>query len=335
VVKFFKNKILDNCLLMNKEEILANIYCDTCKKKYCQNCNKLLHYSTKILHTTLNIEEDISINNYICFEHNKIFKLLCLGCEDLLCSECFFSNNIHDNHEIIKLYNFNNNKTENNKEEKESDKIITKINNNNMKIIDKKLFIHQNKINNIIEKELNYKTKLFNLNNEKQNLLLEFQKLLNFKYISEEKPKQFLLNYKKLIKNINSNNEIDKIYGFGLNHEGQLGKINYLFLGLKDNNNRNIPKDINFFEGLEIKKIYCGNDHSIALSSNKLIKITLESGKLYGFGSNKYGQLGLKKDNNNEYYFPHEIIFFQKIKIINIACGSDHTIVLTGNKFIL
>ena len=70
-----------------------------------------------------------------------------------------------------------------------------------------------------------------------------------------------------------------EIYAWGKNMGGQLGLGNY--------NNRNIPTLVPTLPN-NIIQIEAGNNHSLVLSS---------SGKIYAFGYNISGQLGLGKEN--------------------------------------
>jgi alpha-tubulin suppressor-like RCC1 family protein len=108
------------------------------------------------------------------------------------------------------------------------------------------------------------------------------------------------------------------LFSFGSNEMG--------CLGLGDTKQRNTPTQINFFENLEIKNIFGGLQFTLVLLSNKLI--ILENGKLFGFGSNVDGQLGL---GDIQYYEnPTELIFFQNMNIKEIYCGAKHTFVVLG-----
>jgi hypothetical protein len=49
---------------------------------------------------------------------------------------------------------------------------------------------------------------------------------------------------------------------------------------------------------------------------------------LYSFGRNNYGQLGI--GNQIDQSTPQIITTLQSIQIVQIACGSEHTLALTG-----
>jgi alpha-tubulin suppressor-like RCC1 family protein len=61
------------------------------------------------------------------------------------------------------------------------------------------------------------------------------------------------------------------------------------------------------------------------------ISLNLDT-KLFAFGDNQFGQLGL--GNNTSQNSPKEVKFFNKLKINNISCGMDHTLVWAGILFI-
>ena len=62
----------------------------------------------------------------------------------------------------------------------------------------------------------------------------------------------------------------------------------------------------------------------------KLIFFLFEDFGIWAFGSNGLGQLGFGRYSNKIQTRPKRVEFFDKMKIKQISCGSDHTIVLTG-----
>jgi len=66
----------------------------------------------------------------------------------------------------------------------------------------------------------------------------------------------------------------------------------------------------------DIKKICGGQDHSVLLTKD---------GKVYTWGRNQYGQLGLETDQEvvNE---PQRVNIE---KVVDVSCGANHTIFLT------
>ena len=56
--------------------------------------------------------------------------------------------------------------------------------------------------------------------------------------------------------------ETNKIYSWGLNDEGQLG--------FNDNENRNIPTNIEILNNKNIISIFSGNNHNFCISGNFL-----------------------------------------------------------------
>ncbi len=103
--------------------------------------------------------------------------------------------------------------------------------------------------------------------------------------------------------------EDGSLYGFGYNHQGQLG------LGHVDD--QHTPQFISFFQDKKPILIAASGRHNLVLC---------EDGSLYAFGDNSYGQLGL-----GHFYFqntPQFISFFQDKKPILIAAGYWHSLVL-------
>ena len=98
-----------------------------------------------------------------------------------------------------------------------------------------------------------------------------------------------------------------EIYSWGENEYGQLG--------LGDKYDRDTPQKIMFDFKSRIIFISCGVDYTMAVT---------ESGEIYGWGDNRWGQLGLgdKKKRN----LPHKLSISD---VILVSCGNSHTVVLT------
>ncbi|SBT71449.1 regulator of chromosome condensation, putative [Plasmodium malariae] len=137
-------------------------------------------------------------------------------------------------------------------------------------------------------------------------------------YLIDSKKEFCLLNIRNSvrIKNIYSGpNNIIIIYEnddfeiVGLNNCGQLG------LGDKVNRNKLTINPI--MSKQKIRKISCGHEHVIALLYNH---------NIFVWGNNQYGQLGI--GNNTEEISTPLLIFFNE-KVIDIACGKNHSIFLT------
>jgi len=85
-------------------------------------------------------------------------------------------------------------------------------------------------------------------------------------------------------------------------------------LGLGDTTNRISPTEISFLNGKNITQLVTGYDHIFAIS---------KEGKIYGFGYNGMGQLGLGDTSNR--LTPNEVAFFNDKKIFQVAAGDDHS----------
>ena len=86
------------------------------------------------------------------------------------------------------------------------------------------------------------------------------------------------------------------------------------------------PSQIPALEGLKIINIAAGNWHSFAIT---------DSGDLCGWGWNNYGQLATF-DDDEEITLAAEPIFVEiiteeeNIKVVDVSCGSRHTIAKIG-----
>ncbi|XP_040279723.1 X-linked retinitis pigmentosa GTPase regulator isoform X2 [Bufo bufo] len=100
-----------------------------------------------------------------------------------------------------------------------------------------------------------------------------------------------------------------KVYSSGWNSEGQLG--------LRDTTERSSFHEIAFFNGqYKIKQLSAGSSTSAALTAD---------GKLYMWGENSEGQLGLGSEKN--IYTPHQIDIGKPISWI--SCGYYHSAFVT------
>lgn len=77
---------------------------------------------------------------------------------------------------------------------------------------------------------------------------------------------------------------------------------------------------VNYFleNSIKIVDISCGMNHTAAID---------DKGKVYMFGSNECGQLGLGKKRGTR-KIPAPIESFQDGKMINVSCGTEHTLFL-------
>ena len=99
-----------------------------------------------------------------------------------------------------------------------------------------------------------------------------------------------------------------KVFSFGGNEKGQLG------LGIGDSK-VGIPQNVPFNIG--IKNISCGFEFTICLD---------QIGKLWSFGSNEFGQLGI---GNKEKYYKEPQLINDISNVASISCGGEHTLCLT------
>ena len=104
------------------------------------------------------------------------------------------------------------------------------------------------------------------------------------------------------------------VYSFGVNEDGQLG--------LGNNEIYNTPKVISSLKDVEF--IECGEDHTFCKTSNN---------EIFCWGKNRWGQLGLgNRDNQNT---PILCSSLSNEDVIDIKCGSIHTLALTSNGDVL
>ncbi|XP_047668032.1 probable E3 ubiquitin-protein ligase HERC4 isoform X3 [Tachysurus fulvidraco] len=101
------------------------------------------------------------------------------------------------------------------------------------------------------------------------------------------------------------------IFSWGQNRYGQLG------LG-KEGPCILTPQVIQSLQGIPFAQISAGGAHSFALTM---------SGAVFGWGQNKFGQLGL--NDNKDRCFPTLLKTLRSQGVVYICCGENHTAVLT------
>ncbi|XP_057858700.2 ultraviolet-B receptor UVR8 isoform X2 [Cryptomeria japonica] len=103
-----------------------------------------------------------------------------------------------------------------------------------------------------------------------------------------------------------------EVQSWGRNQNGQLG--------LGNTEDSLVPQKIQAFEGLAIKMVAAGAEHTVAVS---------EDGNLYGWGWGRYGNLGLA--DRNDRFIPEEVATINGEKFSMIACGWRHTIAVSDS----
>ncbi|XP_055912225.1 probable E3 ubiquitin-protein ligase HERC4 isoform X2 [Eupeodes corollae] len=103
------------------------------------------------------------------------------------------------------------------------------------------------------------------------------------------------------------------IYSWGLDDYGQLG--------IGDSETRQtVPKILKHLVSKHLVQIACGHNHCLALSN---------SGELFAWGSNMYGQLGFDNSDCKHSSIPKQITALKGIPISFIACGANHSFALS------
>ncbi|KAM6067380.1 PREDICTED: probable E3 ubiquitin-protein ligase HERC4 isoform X2 [Chlamydotis macqueenii] len=102
-----------------------------------------------------------------------------------------------------------------------------------------------------------------------------------------------------------------EVFSWGQNKYGQLG-LGYEY------KKQHSPLMVKSLLGIPFAQIAAGGAHSFVLTL---------SGAIFGWGRNKFGQLGLNDDNDR--YVPTLLKSLRTQKVVHICCGEDHTAALT------
>uniref|UniRef100_B4N542 GK20388 n=1 Tax=Drosophila willistoni TaxID=7260 RepID=B4N542_DROWI len=108
--------------------------------------------------------------------------------------------------------------------------------------------------------------------------------------------------------------EWGQVLSWGDNDCGQLGQST-------DQSIIELPKIIRSLVSKHVVQIACGNNHSLALTS---------CGELYSWGSNIYGQLGVKPPQELSHCnYPLRLTTLLGIPLATIACGGNHSFLIS------
>ncbi|KAF8772726.1 hypothetical protein HU200_005445 [Digitaria exilis] len=103
-----------------------------------------------------------------------------------------------------------------------------------------------------------------------------------------------------------------EVQSWGRNQNGQLG------LGTTEDSL--LPQKIQAFEGVCVKMIAAGAEHTAAVT---------EDGDLYGWGWGRYGNLGL--GDRNDRLLPEKVSSVEGERMVLVACGWRHTITVSNS----
>ncbi|XP_031486010.1 ultraviolet-B receptor UVR8 isoform X2 [Nymphaea colorata] len=102
------------------------------------------------------------------------------------------------------------------------------------------------------------------------------------------------------------------VQSWGRNQNGQLG--------LGNTEDSLIPQKIQAFEGISVKMVAAGAEHTAAVT---------DDGELYGWGWGRYGNLGL--GDRNDRLVPQRVDATDGQKMALVACGWRHTISVSSS----
>ena len=108
------------------------------------------------------------------------------------------------------------------------------------------------------------------------------------------------------------------LYLWGANEYHQLGYQTKLIVGP-------VPEKLKLPEQGKVISVGLGATHTVVVNEHQSV---------FGWGSNKFGQLGIE-GREEEYTSPHLIESLSTKNIKSVACGGFHTICISGTIFFL
>lgn len=101
-----------------------------------------------------------------------------------------------------------------------------------------------------------------------------------------------------------------RVYSWGWGDFGRLGH--------GDCTDVFVPRLVDFFNGMAVKQVACGDTHTL---------VCTDSGELYTFGRNQNGQLG--HGNTNDLLSPQRVAGLQGKVVTSVAGGAEHSVIAT------
>ena len=108
-----------------------------------------------------------------------------------------------------------------------------------------------------------------------------------------------------------------RVYGWGYNDCGQLGRG---YIKKTSSSKEYFKPEIINFSSECIVQLSCGNSHCLALTTD---------GKVYGWGSNKFGQIGCGKGKGDKITSPLHLDIFPQFPVKTIYCSDNQSYALT------
>ncbi|CAG9464121.1 unnamed protein product [Pedinophyceae sp. YPF-701] len=102
------------------------------------------------------------------------------------------------------------------------------------------------------------------------------------------------------------------VYSWGWGDFGRLGHGH--------SNDVFVPLQISSLSGIAIKRVACGDNHTMAITAN---------GTLFAFGRNQNGQLGL--GHTEDVLTPTIVENLKDTRVGDVSCGAEHTVACSGD----
>ncbi|KAL9246424.1 hypothetical protein vseg_019960 [Gypsophila vaccaria] len=120
----------------------------------------------------------------------------------------------------------------------------------------------------------------------------------------------------------------------GWNHSGFVSDSGRLFtcgdgsfgqLGHGDYQSYSSPVEVSLFNSKHVEQVACGMRHTLVLTKGDF------GDQLYGFGSNKRGQLGVSKEKIRSVNVPQPCIGFESALLVTVIANGDHSAAISAD----
>ncbi|KAK9675782.1 hypothetical protein RND81_11G030800 [Saponaria officinalis] len=96
-------------------------------------------------------------------------------------------------------------------------------------------------------------------------------------------------------------------------------------LGHRDHQSYSFPVEVSLFRSKHVEQVTCGMRHTLVLTKGNV------GDQLYGFGSNKRGQLGVLTDKIRSLNTPQPCLGFESAELVTVIANGDHSAAISAD----